>query len=104
MKVSSISSSYLRSVSVYKQPQFKGNLLQNAKRGLIPLVLASGMFIANPAKAESDMRNFDESETVIPAGETSMNFVKCLVAACFLTFGAVKVYELFHSDDKNKTI
>ena len=96
MKIYSISNSY-------PQTNFNGRYINKAKHGLIPLALASGLLMAHPAKANENMSNFDPvSEVSVPVSDTSVKFLKNMLIAAAIVYGALWGISAISDSDKNE--
>mgnify|MGYP007069920510 CR=1 FL=1 len=95
MKVNNISKAYPQSFYNSHKTQFKGNFISKAKKGLVPLVLAGGMMMAQPVKADNMENFYPEAEVEFPAGSEAMNFLKYTAIACAAILATVKISELF---------
>ena len=105
MKVSNINL-YSNSTTT---PHFKGNLINKTKKGLAPLMLASGLFMAQSAAADDHMENFyPESEVPSLSSKSAINFVKNMLIGAAAFYGLIYgIGNVMDSDkdkkDKNKS-
>lgn len=99
MKVMKVNNSYPQ-INQQQSQQFKGKFMQKAGRGLIPMVLAGGMLMAQSAKAGDTSNFYPENEISIPHGDKPLKFLGGMILGAVVFYGILGIMNWISSDNK----